>query len=121
MPRPLHCVLSMPRTALIWRKSRRIANETGDQAAKRVKRNVKRNEDNLVENEDAEKAGRHKERNVNRLIENDDAEDEVRREAKNLRAKMKLREQVKQQRDAFQSRTAKLLAGLPEDLRRLCL
>ena len=117
MPRPLLCVLSMPRTALMWRKSRRIANETGDQAAKRVKMN----EDKLAENEDAEKAGRRKERNVNRLIENDDAEDAVRRAAKKLKEKMRKREQVKQQRDAFQSRTAKLLAGLPEDLRRLCL
>ena len=117
MPRPLHCVLSMPGTALSWRKRRLKASESDELAAKRVKKN----EDRLVENDDDEEAARRKERNVSRLIENDDDEDAVRRAAAILRAKMAVREQVKQQRDAFQSRTARLLAGLPEDLRRLCL
>ena len=117
MPRPLHCVLSMPRTTLKWRKSRTNSQENSTQAAKRVKVN----EDRRIENDHAEDTASREECNDQRRVENDNAEDAARRVKDNLVKKLRKRRLVQEQREAFQSRADKLLASLPEHLRRLCL
>ena len=107
----------MPRTALKWRKQQLKAKENDEQAAKRVKYNDSR----CIENDNAEKTAWREEYNESRRIENDNAADAAARVKYNLRQKLRAREKVREQREAFQRRTDRLLASLPEDLRRLCL